>query len=200
MLGFNYKKAVQALNFFATQEEGGIIDKMKAIKLIWLSDRAHLRKYGRPILMDRYLAMRYGPVPSKTKDLSECDNSFLDKNEQEYRDQYLKTYHENHNIKSIHDIDKKVFSETDLQVMEKVYLKFGKTEKFKLSDISHFYPEWKKYKEMLESGEASHIDMDYLDFFKNSDIEEKDDFFHLDQEHLEISRSIFEENRHAYDF
>lgn len=97
MLGFNFRKAVQALNFFAVKE-GGTIDKMKVIKLIWFSDRAHLRQYGRPILMDRYLAMKYGPVPSKTKDLSGFDNSFLDENERNYRDTYIKTYHNNHNI------------------------------------------------------------------------------------------------------
>jgi uncharacterized phage-associated protein len=199
MLGFNYKKAVQSLNFFAVKE-GGIIDKMKSMKLIWLSDRAHLRKYGRPILMDRYIAMRYGPVPSKTKDLSECDNVFLDENERTYRDKYLKILHENHNIESIHEPETKVFSETDIQIMEKVYSKFGKDEQFKLSEISHFYPEWKRYKEMLESGEASHIDMNYSDFFKNPEKEGKSDFFQLDKEHLDISMSIFEENRHAYDY
>jgi len=49
MVGFNHKKAVQTLAYFA-QKEGGVINKMKAFKLIWLSDRLHLRKYGRPIL------------------------------------------------------------------------------------------------------------------------------------------------------
>ena len=199
MLGFNYRKAVQALNYFAIKE-GGNIDKMKAIKLIWLSDRAHLRKYGRPILMDRYLAMKYGPVPSKTKDLSECDNAFLDINEREYRDMYIKTYHNSHDIKSIHDIDEKVFSKTDMQVMEKVYLQFGKNEQFKLSEISHFYPEWKRFREMLESEEASHIDMNYEDFFKNPETKEMDDFFQLDEEHLKMAKSLFEENRHAHDY
>jgi uncharacterized phage-associated protein len=54
MLGFNYKKAIQTLAYFA-QKEGGVINKMKVFKLIWLSDRLHLRKYGRPILNDVHL-------------------------------------------------------------------------------------------------------------------------------------------------
>ena len=37
---FNHRKAVQALNFFSLKN-GGKIEKMKAIKLLWLSDRVH---------------------------------------------------------------------------------------------------------------------------------------------------------------
>lgn len=88
MLGFNYKKAVQALNFYA-DAEGGKINKMKALKLIWLSDRLHLRKFGRPILNDTYLAMPYGPVASGTKDLAE-GTSFLADEEQQYKDNFIK--------------------------------------------------------------------------------------------------------------
>jgi hypothetical protein len=36
-----------------------------------------LRKYGRPVTNDEYVAMGYGPVGSKTKDIAE-DTSFLD--------------------------------------------------------------------------------------------------------------------------
>ncbi len=39
-LKFDYKKATQALNFFAIKC-GGKIDKMKALKLIFFADRYH---------------------------------------------------------------------------------------------------------------------------------------------------------------
>ena len=84
MVGFNYKKAVYTLAYFALKE-GGAINKMKAFKLIWLSDRLHLRKYGRPILNDVYFALPMGPIPSNTKDIA--DNSdFLAETEKELRD------------------------------------------------------------------------------------------------------------------
>ena len=60
----SYKKATQALNFFALKKDGKI-NKMKAIKLIYLADRLHLRKYGRPIVGDIYWAMKLGPVGSR---------------------------------------------------------------------------------------------------------------------------------------
>lgn len=38
------------------------------MKLLWLSDRVHLNKYGRLILKDNYKALPHGPVPSATMD------------------------------------------------------------------------------------------------------------------------------------
>jgi len=67
-LEFDHKKATQALNFFA-KRAGGKITKLNALKLIYLADRYHLRKYGRPIFSDTYWAMPYGPVASSVKDI-----------------------------------------------------------------------------------------------------------------------------------
>ncbi len=73
---FDLKKAAQSLNCLA-KKSGGRINKMKAIKLIYFADRYYLRKYGRPVANDEYVAMGYGPVGSKTKDIAE-NTSFLD--------------------------------------------------------------------------------------------------------------------------
>ena len=37
-------------------------------KTLFLADRAHLNKYGRPITFDNYVAMEHGPVPSLAYD------------------------------------------------------------------------------------------------------------------------------------
>ena len=64
------EKATQALNFFARQEGASIV-KMKALKLVFFADRYHLRRYGRPVVRDKYKAMEYGPVASTAYDLIE---------------------------------------------------------------------------------------------------------------------------------
>ena len=48
------------------------------IKLIFFADRYHIRKYGRPITNDEYLAMDFGPVNSGVKDIAEM-SGFLDR-------------------------------------------------------------------------------------------------------------------------
>lgn len=44
-------------------------DQYDLVKAVFLADRAHLNRYGRPITYDNYYAMEYGPVPSTTYDV-----------------------------------------------------------------------------------------------------------------------------------
>jgi uncharacterized phage-associated protein len=190
MLEFSHKKAVQALNFFAAKD-GGEINKMKAIKLIWLADRAHLRRYGRPIIMDQYYALPFGPIPSNTKDLAEV-NIYSSDDEASYRNNYLSTI-DKYNYKTINSVDVKVFSETDVAILNSVYANFGQQTEFELSELSHQYPEWKKHEDGLTNKISSRYQMSYLDFFEdpatgNSSI------FDEPAELLALAKEIFTEN------
>jgi uncharacterized phage-associated protein len=59
---FSLDKFTNALAYFADK---GVKDltKLKAVKLLYLADRYHLLRYGRPITGDRYIPMDLGPVP-----------------------------------------------------------------------------------------------------------------------------------------
>lgn len=189
MIGFNYRKAIQILTFFA-QKEGGVMNKMKAYKLIWLSDRSHLRNFGRTILNDTYFALKNGPIPSNTKDIVE--NYDLPENEQQHRDVFLEVVGK-YDFKAKNKIDKTVFSETDLSVMENIYQNFGDKTQFQLSDISHFYPEWEKFENSLENANASRFEMDYNDFFDNP-TQNNHQIFDENPEILALTKDIFAEN------
>ncbi|HPX04723.1 MAG TPA: Panacea domain-containing protein [Tenuifilaceae bacterium] len=190
MFDFNHKKAVQALNYFA-YNEGGIINKMKAIKLIWLSDRAHLRRYGRPIIMDQYFALPFGPVPSNTKDLAEV-NLFSSEDEVIYRNLFLNVI-DKYKYQSIKDVDSRVFSETDLTILETVYSEFGGYSEFQLSELSHAFPEWKKHEAGLTNRMASRYQMNYLDFFEDPEVKDCS-IFNESDELKELARDIYTEN------
>lgn len=190
MVGFNHKKAVQTLAYFA-QKEGGVINKMKAFKLIWLSDRLHLRKYGRPILNDVYFALPKGPIPSSTKDLA--DNSdYLADSERELREQVLENAGR-YFIKTKTDVQKNVFSESDLEVMSLVYDNFGNLDELSLSELSHEYPEWKKFEKSLQVGHSSRFEMNYQDFFEDNQASHP--LFKQDEELLELNKEVFLENQ-----
>jgi uncharacterized phage-associated protein len=190
MIGFNYKKAVFTLAYFA-QKEGGIINKMKAFKLIWLSDRLHLRKYGRPILNDVYFALPKGPIPSSTKDLA--DNSdFLSETEKELREQFIENP-SRYAIKAKMELQKNVFSQSDLEVIDTVYENFGTFSEFQLSELSHQYPEWKKFENGLNLGHSSRFEMDYQDFFVHS--EQLHPIFEQDKKLLALNKEVFIENQ-----
>lgn len=195
MKGFNYKKAVQTLNFFALKE-GGSINKMKALKLVWLSDRLHLRRYSRTITGDVYFALKNGPVASTTRNLLEdwtLENAYhiwgLETLERSYRNAYIEENESRYFFNSIDVVNEKVFSKTDLNVLSNVYEKYGDLNHFELSDLSHEFPEWKPYQTALERGEMTRAEISPMDFFKNHN--DGKGLFNDDVDYLEISKELY---------
>jgi len=183
-----YKKATQALNFFA-QKKGGKINKMKAIKLIYFADRLHLRKYGRPIVGDVYWAMKLGPVGSHTKNIAE----FVDSSKEAlaYTKKYLKLLDaKKQTFTSQKPPELDIFSETDIACLEAVYNLFADKDQFELAELTHFMPEWKKHKRELDAGKKR-IRMEYKDFF--SDTKDTLNLFDQSPSELALAKETFEE-------
>lgn len=154
MNSFKTRKSKEILSYFI-QKSGGSINRMKAMKLIWLSDRLHLRMYGRPITHDQYYAMKNGPIPSETLDISNVNRT-------------------GHFIISQDQPNLKVFSKSDINVMDRIFEEFGGMTEIALSDLSHQYPEWKNHEDKLNRG-VGRSAMDQLDFFSDPEID--NDFF-----------------------
>jgi uncharacterized phage-associated protein len=154
---FNYKKATQALNYLACRS-GSKINKMKALKLVYFADRYHLRKYGRLITNDTYFAMEHGPVASGVKDLAEFSVA-LDKHEASYAKQYIRPVSK-YTYESIADVDRDVFSDSDIEALKFAFETFGQLDKFKLRDKTHLYPEWKKHEQSLQKLSRTEMDIE----------------------------------------
>jgi len=136
---FDSEKLVQALAFFASR---GVedLDTLKSAKLLYFADRAHLLKYGRPIVGDDYYCMKNGPVP--TNALGQIQD-FLSRtptgDHDERFDEYFDVDH-SHNYsrfvtKKAPDLD--VFSASDLEILEEVLTSYGDRSAWKLRDLSH---------------------------------------------------------------
>lgn len=187
----DYKKATQAINYLAKKSVNNIVNDLKAIKLIWIADRYHLRKYGRPVISDQYYAMPRGPVCSIALDIAD-KSAALSEVESNYANSYLSnlTIYE---IKSIKDVDMDVFSETDIEALEFACDNFHVFQKFDLVNMTHLYPEWSKHEYLINAG-SRRVDMDYVDFFDDP----KDligDKFKSDPEILKIAKEIFLESQ-----
>jgi hypothetical protein len=155
---FAYKKATQALNYFAIQN-GGEIEKLHALKLVFFADRYHLRKYGRPVTNDQYWAMRLGPVPSGVKDLFELDSASPE--ERHYAEKFFGPGSHPHSIRSVAAVEERVLSRTDIEAFEFVSRTFQ--PKFGIVEKTHLYPEWRRHEAAIKGG-SSRVPMDYLDF------------------------------------
>jgi len=181
----SYKKATQALNLLARKKDGKI-NKMKAIKLIFLADRLHLRKYGRPIIGDIYWAMKLGPVGSLAKNIAELSN--ISENAFAYAKKFIKPVDKS--FISLKKEDISIFSKTDIKCINAVYDKFSDKDQFELAEITHNYSEWAKHKKELYKGKKR-VKMNYNDFF--IDTQKEDDFFFQNKSDLEIAKESFTE-------
>jgi len=163
------KKIVNSILFFANKDQNRTINRLKLIKLLWLSDRLHLNTHGRVILKDSYVAMPHGPVPSYTVNFSR---------------QNLPEYFSNPNqydIKADAVADERFFSKSDLEVMTTIWEKFGDFSNFQLRDLSHKFPEWIRYeKELNDENLPKSYPMVMEDFFEAPKTDDNMDIFNVE--------------------
>lgn len=110
---------------------------MQVSKLLYLADVAHLSKYGRFITGDRYVAMRHGPVPSRSYDLMKTSNEAFERPD-------------TRSIRPLRDADLDEFSESDLELLDEILRKHGRTSISQLRNICHD----EAWKEVTENGSA----------------------------------------------
>ncbi len=199
-----FQKLIQVFNFFAIQN-GGTIDKLKAIKLLFFADRYHVRKYGRPVVWSTYFAMENGPVSSEARDLLEQNENYLSDQRLKQSKLFLQKKGE-YDFQSIKEVDKNVFSETDIEALNFAWDNFKSFDQHTLIDITHAYPEWKQYKKLFETGQTKREPIDFRDFFRNDSDKEfllkklgKDPFENIESPAAEIELEEEEEARQIVD-
>ncbi len=133
---------VQMAAFFA-DKEGGSINVLKLMKLMYLADREAMHRYGFPISLDNMVSMQHGPVLSRALNLSRGLES---KASQDIWDSWISD-RENHAVELIENLERKdldYISEADLEVLEFVWEKFGQMNGWELRDYTHEHcAEWK---------------------------------------------------------
>jgi len=134
--------------------ESGIRDltKYKICKLLFLADKHHLVRYGRPVTGDRICAMEYGPVPSvvldslnmllgieggnpKAREIAERLAAHVSLDER---------YHNKH-FCLLHKIDaKRYLSRSDLEALDAVVKEHGNKSFEELKAMTHELFAYKK--------------------------------------------------------
>lgn len=138
---FTVRKVAQMAAVFA-KAQGGIINVLKLVKLLYLADREALHRHGFPISFDNVVAMPHGPVLSKTLDLI---NGFVDGPKGAQWDEWIGD-REDHNVTLRRDFsrtDLDELSDTDLEVVHDVISQFGKWDQWTLRDYTHNLKEWR---------------------------------------------------------
>lgn len=163
------------------------VDKLTLLKLVFFADRYHLRKYARTITDDTYFALQYGPVASNTKDV--LDDLQTEATGELYAQRFihqidLKTYQAKENNEELDYL-----SETDIEALNFAIENFGSLGSFDLVNLTHEYPEWKRFEHSLKSGmRTERMNMD--DFFEDSILPD-DKFKLISREIVETSKAIY---------
>ena len=131
--GFRSQKAAQICAYFAN-ESGGTIEKLKLIKLVYLSERKFLSEYHHPMLFDEYYSLPHGPICSSTL------NGINGVIHESLWDEYIAR---NGNIvvavKSVERDDLDHISDAELEVLQGVWKEFSRLMASQIRNYTHEY-------------------------------------------------------------
>jgi uncharacterized phage-associated protein len=126
-------KIVELLLYLAHKRPGA--DKYQAVKFLYLADKEHFARYGRPITFDDYFALWYGPVASNALDLLHQQavvmrragiNALPFNVETGTIKRKNGTYTETVYIREpLREVNNDLFSQSDLAVFDSVLAKYG---------------------------------------------------------------------------
>ncbi|ENR5978994.1 TPA: SocA family protein [Klebsiella pneumoniae subsp. pneumoniae] len=136
------EERVAQMAAYLLSKDGGRMPYLKLMKLLYLSDRESMNRFGESLSGDHMVAMPHGPVLSRSLDMingreqgQEIWKSWVDKPDR--YDLALKRQHFDRN-----DLDE--LSDSDLSILENVYCTFGHMDKWEIRDYTHEKcAEWK---------------------------------------------------------
>ena len=143
---FRFEKLNDLLTYLAGAIEG--LDKLKAVKFIYLADRLHLLRHVRPIVGDRYVHLQYGPVPSLSFDyINDLINperdvvptEYLSKLQKRFKIIYAKPYPI---LETNDEYELDNLSESEILILEEIVRKYGRMPGTELINLTHQHNTW----------------------------------------------------------
>lgn len=137
----NTLKTVQVAAMFL-KLHGGSMKYLGLLKLMYMADRLAFKNIDQPISGDNYVSMNKGPVLSTVYDFIKANkrhkgNTIWEK--------YISTRNQssNHEVKLLEDPGIDELSDEEEEIINTIYEKWGKQDRFELVDLTHEFPEWK---------------------------------------------------------
>ncbi len=139
-MNFRYdpEKTVQAVALFLKMHIAPM-EYMKLIKLLYMADRMALNQMEETITGDMYVSMDRGPVLSKVYDLISHGPRYDKENP------WFKhiSAPENYCVKLLTDPGTEELCEEEEDIIKGAHDNFGHVDVWRLSELTHFFPEWK---------------------------------------------------------
>ena len=199
---FSIRKVLQALYYIQQRAPAGNSSRssyMFLLKILFFADRYHLRRFGFIASNDKYCAMKLGPVASSTYDLL---RGKLPRDANSAETLLL------NDIVPVDEYSVEIkpqgtdeLSQSFIEALDFSVSNFGQFDQFTLSDMTHDFPEWVRFKEKLAAGEKKEFPMIMSDFFNNPTKDDnlkkygKDDPYTEDADFLAAMKEDFHAGR-----
>lgn len=151
---FNIAKATEAACHLI-QKEGGHLNVMKLVKLLYLLDRLSIARRGIPVVGGVYYSMRNGPVTSEVLDLVNAGCLW---GEAECHWEDFITDRQDHEVALNTMPPSEHLSESELRLIDDIYREHGSKDQWQLRDWRHEHcGEWTPLQEGRARIEAEDI-------------------------------------------
>ena len=157
---FDSDRAIAAVSFLVSQRLPELT-KWKICKLIYLADRLHLVRYGRPITGDVYYALPWGPVPSYTLNALDDENELAMEFAARFRKSDSQRYPE-YFLNPDFELNLEDLSASDIKILNEIASRFGGMHFKELSDIVDRTIAYRRAWKMREGDRSL---MQFEDFF-----------------------------------
>lgn len=142
-------KIIETILYINERKRG--LDHYHILKIIYLADKEHVKRYGRPISFDNFQALKFGPIPTTTYDLLKAA---LLGGELPFSTKKLSTKHIVINVahrKSNLDY----LSESDIEILNETISRYGDYTFNELKNLTHKDKAWIEAWESRPHGKES---------------------------------------------
>jgi len=134
--------------YFCEHTDSKFLGKVKLMKLFYYLDFTHVKKFGSPITFDQYVKLDHGPIPSTIKNM--VDDADADPDSSPLADTIDIQKEDGvmmHRIvarRKMTEFDKKLFSKSEMRILEEICKRFGNKNMKFIEDASHEEAPWKE--------------------------------------------------------
>jgi uncharacterized phage-associated protein len=133
---FDEKKATEAAAFLL-RLRGGRMSYLKLIKLLYLTDREALSRWGFSVTNDRHVSMPHGPVVSNTYNL------MIDEGEKPFWSRYITPPLGQYELELTEETcPTDALSRAEEELLTEIFGRYGQMSRWQLRDYTHSLPEW----------------------------------------------------------
>ena len=130
---FNARKATEVASLLI-QSEGGKMNVMKLVKMVYLLDRLSIARRGIPVVGGVYYSMRNGPVTSELLDVINA-GKLADESDCSW-EQFISTRN-GHEVGLVDQAPVEFVSESEIQLIAEIYKEHGQKDQWQIRDWCH---------------------------------------------------------------